>query len=163
MCAHRRCRCLAVCTSHAQTLVSASKGAQHLCPFLYNEIAVAEELQFLMCLWYGGSIYDETRFLVLACVGNFVHVLLVVNEHALLLKLLSQFGRSLVISSHYHSFVYEIACKGTHADAACTNEVYCFDIFYFHCSLLFSFCESYHLIGDSVCGVLQSELQYIFS
>src|SRR3712207_3830947 len=105
------------------------KSAEHLCPFLDFEASLAEEYQFFMFGGYGWCVDDETRFGLATGVWNFVDVLLVMDEHALLLELMREGRGGLVVACHNETSVYEVAGDGTHAYTACTYEVYSFNIF----------------------------------
>ena len=120
---HRRGGRLAVGTGHAQSLVGLGEGAEHLGALLYLEAVLPEVLEFLVGIGDGRGIDDEARLLLLAGVGNLVDVLLVVDEHTLLLQTACQVGGRLVIAAHDKSLVDEIAGDGTHADATGADEI----------------------------------------
>ena len=134
VCTHCRGRCLAVCSCYAESLMGACKCSEHLGAFFYSEASVAEEGEFLMFGRDCRCIYDKARLWVAASVWYFVNVFFVVYEHALALQLVCKCGRCLVIACYYKSFAYEITCNGTHANAACSYEIYGFYIFDFHLS-----------------------------
>ena len=85
--AHGRCRSLAVCACHTESLMRSGKRAQHLCPLLNGKAVLPEIDQFLMPRWYGWGVDDQTGGCVLAHGGYGVHVFLVVDGHAFLLQL----------------------------------------------------------------------------
>ena len=114
------------------------EGAKHLCPLLDLEAVLLEETEFLVACGDGGGIDDETGLRLFAGEGYLVDVLFVMNQHAFFLQMARQVGGGLVIPRHDETLLQEIAGDGTHADAASTNEVDCFDIFQFHCYDLFA-------------------------
>jgi len=61
-----------------------------------------------------------------------VYILLIVDKHSLFLQLMSQSGRSLVISCYYQLLAEEVSSDGAHSDAAGSYKINCFNIFNFH-------------------------------
>ena len=127
---------LAVCAGEAESLVGTGQGAQHLGALLYGEPPLAEEAEFLVRGGDGGSEHHQACLRVAAGVGYLVHVLLVVDEHALLLQLAREGAWSLVVAGHHEPPVDEVAGDGAHADATCPNEINSFNIFQFHFVLI---------------------------
>ena len=122
-------------SGHAQPLVGARKHAEHLGALLHIEAVGAEAGQLLVAFGYRRCVHHERRLAVAAGVGYLVHVLVIMEQHALLLQLRCQGGRSLVVTGHHHAPAQEVTGDGTHANAACTYEIYCFYVVQFHCCL----------------------------
>ena len=80
-----------MCASHAQTFVCACERAEHLCTLLYGEPAFVEEHKLFVLFGNGRCVDNKARLGVAACVGYLVHVLFIVDEHALFLQLVSEF------------------------------------------------------------------------
>ena len=85
--AHGGCGGLAMGACHAESLVGTGERAQHLGALLYLESLLAEEDQFLVVGGDGRGIDHETVVFVLAHVGDFRYILLVVDEHTLTFEL----------------------------------------------------------------------------
>ena len=64
--------------------------------------------------------------------GDFVDVLLIMDEHALYLQPTGEFGGCLVVATYDKAFLNEVSGDGTHADATGSDEINCFYIFKFH-------------------------------
>ena len=141
--------------------MGACECSEHLGAFFYSEASVAEEGEFLMFGRDCRCIYDKARLWVAASVWYFVNVFFVVYEHALALQLVCKCGRCLVIACYYKSFAYEITCNGTHANAACSYEIYGFYIFDFHFVVLFSG-KTQNFVGYNVGRVRLAQFLYVF-
>ena len=127
---------LTVRSCKAQSLVCLGQCAEHLCSLLYLKAVFPEVFQLLMGFRNGGCVDNKACLRVLTCMRNLLHTLFIMNEHSLFLKLVGQCRRCLVVTSHHHTFMNEVAGDGTHANAASPNEIYRLDFCYVHFSSL---------------------------
>ena len=124
MCTHCRCRCLSMCTCHAESLMCTGQYAEHLRTFLNLKAILTEVSEFLVCTWYGRSEHHECGLRITACIRNLFHIILVMKYHSFLLKSPCQGSRRLVITGNDETLVIEVAGDGTHANTADTHEIY---------------------------------------
>ena len=117
-----------MCSGKAKAFERLCKSTQYLSTFLNVKATVAEELKLCVFVWYGWSVDDKTMLLVTACQWNLFYILLIVNKHTFLLQLKREGGRCLVIACNNEATIDEVTCYGTHSNATCTNEIYCFNI-----------------------------------
>ena len=117
-----------------RSLMGLCQSTKHLSALLDLEAIVPEILEFLVVIRNGRCVDDEARLLLLAGMGDFVDVLLIVDEHAFYLQSAGEIGGRLVVAAYYKSFLDEIAGDGTHADATGSDEINCLYIFDVHVS-----------------------------
>ena len=129
---HGRSRSLAVCTCHAQSLVGAGQGTKNLRTLLDGESILAEVNQLLVLSRDGWCIDNQRISGILASLRDEIYILFVVDEHSFFLQLVSEIGRSLVVSGYNQLLAEEVSGDGAHTDAACTYKINCFNILDFH-------------------------------
>ena len=116
---------LAVGAGYTKSLVVMSQGAQHLSTLLNIKVIGAEILQFGVLGGNRGSVDDEGRAGIAACLRNEVDVILVVYQGALMLQLMCQGARCFVVAPHDEATLQIVAGDGAHANSTDTYEIYC--------------------------------------
>ena len=91
-------------TRHTEPLMSLCQSAKYLCSFLDFKAVLLEIAKFLMISRNGWSIDDKTTVLLFTRLGDFLNILIIMDEHAFFLQLKCQVGGSLVIARYNESF-----------------------------------------------------------
>ena len=129
---HRGSGCLSVGPCHAKSLMCTGKHSQDLCAFFHIESVFLEIHQFGVLLGNSRSVDNKCVAAILACFRNEVHVFFIMNQCSLFFQLQGKCRRCLVVTAYNHAFLQEVACNGTHADAASSYEIHSLYIFQFH-------------------------------
>ena len=128
---HRGCGGLAVCASYGHNILSLREMTKHLRAFLHQETTLAEVLHLRMVLRNGGGIDNHRCRGVAERLGDSIHLVLVGHLGTLGLQGASQRCFGAVVACNLTTLVQEVACKGTHSDAANAKEIYVWVVFHF--------------------------------
>ena len=90
---------------------------------------LTEVHQFLMLLWHGRGIDDQTGVGIQEAGGYLLDIFLIVYLCSFLLQMQGKGRGCLVITTHGHVPMQEETGDGTHANASDADKIYRLDIF----------------------------------